>query len=419
MGAEPRFPIQEAVSSCRIGYALPANFYTSPDVFETDVEVFFHRHWIYVGLEADVPEPGDVFTLEVGRNSLLILRDDDGIVRAFHNVCRHRGARLVDEQRTTVGRLVCPYHQWTYELDGELIHAAHMGAQFDKCAFGLKPVHLRSVGGLLMVCLAEEAPSDIDRMAEVMELRLEPYNLRDAKIACEVDLIEEGNWKLAIDNNRECYHCSGSHPELSNSLNPLDIGFDPSELSATELEDYESYVRQSEAEVSRWEKLGFASSRVEEMTDCATLFRTERFAIAGAGESHTVDTRAACTKLLGSVPDPKFGDLHFWTHNSWSHFLSDHAVTTYILPLSPNRTLVRTRWLVHKDAKEGLDYDPVRLTEVWKATNQQDADLVARTQKGVEGGGYLPGPLSQHTERLVDLNLRWYLSRLAANVSRG
>jgi len=149
------------------------------------------------------------------------------------------------------------------------------------------------------------------------------------------------------------------------------------------------------------------------MTEGATLFRTQRFAMEGAGQSHTLDTEIACRKLLGTVPAKRFGDLHLWTHNSWNHFFSDHAVVTTIVPLSPTETLVRTRWLVHKDAVEGIDYDLDRLTEVWKATNQQDADLVARAQKGAESTGYLPGPFSPFTERLVELNTQWYLRRLS------
>jgi glycine betaine catabolism A len=415
MGFEPQTTVSASAAKRRHGYSLPQEFYVSREIFECDLDVFFHRHWIVVGLEIDIPEEGDVFKVDIGKTSILLVRDDDGAARAFHNVCRHRGARLVDEGKTSVGRLVCPYHQWTYDLNGDLAYAAHMGANLDKGALGLKPVHLKSIGGILMVCLAEEAPDDIDAVAAIMEPRLKPYDLGNAKIAHEIDLVEKGNWKLAIDNNRECYHCSGSHPELGNSLNVLDIGFDPAELTSEQLTEFEVHKRTMEAETAKWEAEGYPSSLVERMADCATLLRTQRFAIEGAGESHTLDTNSACRKLLGAVPAKRFGDLHLWTHNSWHHFLSDHAVVTHLIPLSPGETLVRTRWLVHRDAVEGVDYDLARLIEVWKATNQQDADLVARAQKGVESTGYAPGPLSTYTERLVDLNVRWYLDRLGVH----
>ncbi|MFX9069539.1 Rieske (2Fe-2S) protein, partial [Acinetobacter baumannii] len=96
------------------------------------IDIIFHRHWIYVGIEPDVPEPGDVVTVSVGDTSVLIVRDDDMAVRAFHNVCRHRGARLVTDEKTSVGNLVCKYHQWTYGLTGALLYAEHMGDGFDK-----------------------------------------------------------------------------------------------------------------------------------------------------------------------------------------------------------------------------------------------------------------------------------------------
>jgi len=137
------------------GHALPAGLYTREDVFKADLDVFFRRHWIYVGLECDVPEPGDAHVIDLGSSSIILLRDDDSQIRVLHNVCRHRGARLLDSGTSIVSKLVCPYHQWTYELDGELAYAPHMGTSFDKTCKSLKPVHFRSIGGLLYVCLSE------------------------------------------------------------------------------------------------------------------------------------------------------------------------------------------------------------------------------------------------------------------------
>src|SRR5215831_19499359 len=119
--------ITSLLSSRRRGHALPAGLYTRPDVFEADMKVFFGRHWICVGLECEIPEPGDVQVLDIGSSSVILLRDDDLQVRAFHNVCRHRGSRILDAGQGVVSRLVCPYHQWTYETNGQLIHAPHMG----------------------------------------------------------------------------------------------------------------------------------------------------------------------------------------------------------------------------------------------------------------------------------------------------
>lgn len=406
--------IGELLRARKPGFALPGALYASQEALEADLDVFFHKHWIVIGFEADVPEPGDVRTVDVGLSSLVIVRDDENVVRALHNVCRHRGARLVSEERGSVGRLICPYHQWSYDLNGELVYAAQMGRDFDKSCHGLKAVHLRSVGGILMACLAENAPEDIEELVAAMVPRLAPHDLRNARIAHETTIVEEGNWKLSVDNNRECYHCAGSHPELSHSITPLDIGFDPDEISEEELREWKEHNQRNAVEAQRWEECGYPSALVEAMSGRATIFRSQRFSIADAGESHTIDTRVACRKLLGDISISRLGGLHYWTHNSWSNVFSDHAVLSYIVPLAPNRTLLRTVWLVHRDAREGVDYDLPRLTEVWEATNRQDADLVAIAHRGVASSGYTPGPLSVHAERLVNLNLNWYVERLQA-----
>src|SRR5262249_48950737 len=128
--------LESLLQSRRIGYSAPAGLYTRRDVFEADLGVMFHKHWILVGLECDVPEAGDVLAVDIGRSSIAIVRGDDHEVRAFFNVCRHRGAKLLPEGPGVVGKLVCPYHQWTYELTGDLIHAPHMGQNFDASCHG-------------------------------------------------------------------------------------------------------------------------------------------------------------------------------------------------------------------------------------------------------------------------------------------
>ncbi len=415
MNAHSPLTTSDLLASYRRGYTLPAAFYTSPDIFKLDLAVFFQKHWILAGVTADIPEPGDVRKLDIGSSSVLLLRDDDMQVRAFHNVCRHRGARLIDEDKASVGRLVCPYHQWSYDLNGDLVHAAHMGKGLDRSCHGLKPVHLRVVGGLIFLCLSEDAPADMDEIAQILGDRLAPYDLGNARIAHQTTIIEPGNWKLSVDNNRECYHCEGSHPELINTFVGMDIGFNPEEVSDEERDEYARHCEIAGRQVSEWENQGFASRKVERYEGFATLFRTERFVIAGAGQSHTMDGTAACQKLLGRLTNPCFGDMHLHTHNSWSHFFADHAVISWIIPLDADRTELHTVWLVHKDAQAGTDYDHDRLTEVWLATNQQDADLVTIAQKGVSSIAYQPGPLSEFCETAVDRNIAWYVERLRAH----
>ena len=408
-------PISALLDARAEGHSLPAGLYTREDVFEADLDVFFRQHWICIGVECDVPEPGDATVVDIGKTSLILLRDDDGEIRVMHNVCRHRGSRLLDAGKTIVSKLVCPYHTWTYELSGELSYAPHMGAGFKKECRSLKPVTFKSIGGLIYICLSDNPPEDIDNLEQVMAERLAPYDIRNAKVAHEVDVIEKGNWKLTIENNRECYHCSANHPELCVSFVDLDFGFDPETLSPEDKAQAEEHFKLYAERTQQWEADGYPSTAVEQLVDCSTNFRTQRLIIAGAGESQTPDATAAVSKLLGTMTRKDLGDTHLWGHNSWKHFMGDHAVVSFIIPLSADRTLVRTKWLVHKDAVEGVDYELDKLTDVWIATTDQDSELVSRSHAGVEDPAYIPGPYSPFTETNLDKFATWYIDRMRAH----
>ncbi|MGQ9364941.1 aromatic ring-hydroxylating oxygenase subunit alpha [Azospirillum sp. ST 5-10] len=399
------------------GFSLEAPFYTSEDIFKLDMEVIFGRHWLQVGVEPDVPEPGDVLVVDVGKTSVLILRDDDMQIRAYHNVCRHRGARLVLQERASVGNLVCSYHQWTYGLDGALLAAEQMGGGFDRSCRNLKPVHLRSIGGLLFICLAENPPADIDHMAAAIEPYLLPHDIANCKVAKEIDIVEEGNWKLTMENNRECYHCMSNHPELTVPLFEYGFGFAVDGADPRRREHAAKYDALVAACHDRWEGNGLPSREIDVLSGTPTGFRVQRLPLDGAGESHTRDTRAACRKPMGALTERDIGALSFWMQpNSWNHFMGDHAVIFTVLPLGPDRTLLKTRWLVHKDAVEGVDYDPENLTFVWKATNDQDSHLVGISQAGIASPAYEPGPYSPYTEPLVEKFTAWYVERLSEHL---
>ncbi|KAA0578628.1 aromatic ring-hydroxylating dioxygenase subunit alpha [Azospirillum sp. Sh1] len=408
--------IEALLTRRKKGHSLEAPFYTSEEIFKLDMEIIFGRHWLHVGVEPDVAEPGDVMVVDIGKTSVIVMRDDDMELRAYHNVCRHRGARIILQEKTSVGNLVCSYHQWTYGQDGELLFAEHMGNDFDRKCRNLKKVHIRSVGGLIFICLAEEAPNDIDRMAAVIEPYILPHDLKNCKIAKTVDLIEKGNWKLTMENNRECYHCVSNHPELTIPLFEYGFGFAPDGTNPKRMEHAAKYDALVQSCHTSWEAAGFPSREVDRLTD-TTGFRAERLPLDGAGEAHTKDTRSASKKLLGSITERKLGALSFWTQpNSWNHFMSDHIVTFSVFPIGPDRNLLRTRWLVHKDAVEGVDYDLNRLTEVWEATNQQDADLVEISHNGALSPAYEPGPYSPYTEPLVEKFTEWYVGRMSEHL---
>ena len=394
------------------GRGLEAAFYTSSDIFDFDMEAIFARHWIHVGVEADVPAAGDFVTIDLGRYSIILVRGHDLQVRAFHNVCRHRGARILNENKGSAATLTCMYHRWTYDLTGPLRFAEHLAPDLDRSCLGLKPVNLRSLCGLLFICLAETPPDDFDEMQRQVEPFLAPHDLRNCKIAKQIDVVLNGNWKVAMENNRECYHCGG-HRELLRIFFQF-FAHSESDVKPRQRAYYERYRRIHAEMVQIWESLKLPWALVEHLDDCATAFRVERMALDNAGESYTTDTTVASKRLVGGFATPRLGALSVHTQpNSWNHFLSDHAVVFDILPLSPEKTLLRTKWLVHKDAEEGKDYDLENLTEVWRKTNEQDATFVGWNQAGISNPAYEPGHYSPN-ENQVEKFVSWYVERVAS-----
>ncbi|MDB6089127.1 MAG: (Fe-S)-binding protein, partial [Gammaproteobacteria bacterium] len=226
--------------------------------------------------------------------------------------------------------------------------------------------------------------------------------------------IEAGNWKLTMENNRECYHCTANHPELTVPLMEYGFGYQPSPENVAQMASFEELV---ERQHRGWAECGLPSVEIE-CLDHITGFRAVRLPIAGAGESQTIDTKVASRKLLGDLQRADLGGLSVWTQpNSWHHFMSDHIVSFSVLPISADRTLLRTRWLVHKDAQEDVDYSLDKLTSVWTATNDQDGSLVERAHAGVSSCAYEPGPYSPFTEGLVEKGCEWYLDRLATGLA--
>jgi Rieske 2Fe-2S family protein len=251
-------------------------------------------------------------------------------------------------------------------------------------------------------------------MRAAIEHYIAPHNIANTKVAFQKDIIEHGNWKLTMENNRECYHCSANHPELTVSLLEYGFGYQPSMENVEQVKGFEDLLARQH---QRWEACGLPSAEIDRL-EHVTGFRTVRLPMVHAGESQTLDTKVASLKPLAEFEDLDLGGLSFWTQpNSWHHFMSDHIVSFSVLPISPHKALLRTRWLVHKDAQEGVDYDLKRLTEVWDATNDQDSALVANAHQGIVSSAYEPGPYSPYTEGLVDKFCNWYLDRLGAGLA--
>lgn len=403
--------IEGLLARRREGFSLEAPFYTDAELFQADMEAIFGQQWVFAASIAELPEPGDYVTVDYGPYSLILLHNDEGGINALHNVCRHRGARIMQQPSGTTGNLVCGYHSWTYSPEGELIYASSPGEMdFDKRCFALRRAHSRVVTGLIFVCLAEDPPEDFDQVSQIFAPYVAPHELTRTKVAYQQDLIEEANWKLVMENNRECYHCDG-HPELLCSYFPT-YGL-TEELVPSHLED--AWQRSLEAEAvlqQRCQRYGLPYEVFEELDTRVAGIRVSREALDGAGESFSANGRRLSQKLLGDLPDFRLGrcSMHLQP-NSWFHFLSDHAITFSVFPLGVDRTLVRTTWLVADDAVEGVDYDLKQLTHTWEQTNIQDQELVELAQRGVSSPAYEQGPYMR-SEYQVEAFVNWYIQRM-------
>ena len=151
--------IRRLLDQRRPGHALPQAFYTDPDILQFDMEAIYGRSWIMAGFEAELPEPGCTLALTIGRNPVVVVRGRDGTLRAFHNSCRHRGAQICAPGAARRPRLVCPYHQWSYDLEGHLVNAPRMPDWFQPGEHSLNPVALRTVAGTVYICLGEQPPA--------------------------------------------------------------------------------------------------------------------------------------------------------------------------------------------------------------------------------------------------------------------
>ncbi|RUR31240.1 aromatic ring-hydroxylating oxygenase subunit alpha [Vreelandella nanhaiensis] len=387
------------------GFSLPQPFYNDARLFALDMQEVFEKEWLFAGMACEIPAKGNFMTLEVGDNPIVIVRGGEGQIHAFYNVCRHRGSRLCTKDKGKVAKLVCPYHQWTYELDGRLLFAgSDMGADFDLNQFGLKPVSVRTAGGFVFINLSDNPPA-IDDFLVTLEHYLEPYQMDNVKVAVESSIVEQANWKLVIENNRECYHCNGSHPELLNSLIEFDDTEDP---RATD--KYKDLVTRKQAdwngEQVPWQLKRFGKRN-----------RLTRTPLLDGVVSMTMDGKPACNKLMGRLTSPDMGSLRILhLPNSWNHFMGDHSVVFRVLPLGPQQTMVTTKWLVHKDAVEGVDYDPENMRRVWDATNDQDRQLAEENQRGINSKAYQPGPYSPTYEFGVIDFIDWYAERMLCNL---
>lgn len=373
-------------------HTLPQFLYNDPRAFDFDVDAMFYHSWLMAGLECELPKAGSYIALTIGRSPVIVVRDRDGEIRAFHNSCRHRGSLICQNGSGTAPKLVCPYHRWTYNLDGSLFAAQRMAEDFDKQAHGLKPVALRRIAGALFVCLSDNPPP-MGEFAEKFAEYAAPHHLNDAKLAFQSVLVEHANWKLVMENGRECYHCSTGHPELARTF-PVGMSkhFDVGEDVA---------AKKFLADMAT---IGLTTDAVE-----GSWWQLARFALAEGTVSLTMDGRHAVGKLMCDLNNGYVGSMRLAVDpHCFVHATADHVFMFSAMPVSPTETHVTGKWYVHKDAAEGVDYTVDALAELWTRTNLQDKELAENNQLGVNSLGYTPGPYSPEAETLAMRFTDWY-----------
>jgi Rieske 2Fe-2S family protein len=392
--------IRALLDQRRPGHALPQAFYNDPEIFAFDMQAIYGRSWIFAGFEIEVPDAGCTLAFSIGRSPVVIVRGRDGQLRAFHNSCRHRGAQICAEGASKRPRLVCPYHNWAYDLTGNLVNAARMADTFDPAEHSLKPMPLRAVAGTIYVCLSDTPPDFEDFEARVTPL-LAPHQLGKTKLAYQATLVEKANWKLVMENARECYHCAANHPELS-------VTFPVGRRQLSQAE-----------QVSLNER--FASRMAAQNLPCGPeegpWWQAGRFSLNEGVRSMTMDGEPCVTKTIGSVGNGDVGSLRLALEpHSFAHTLGDYAFMFSAMPTGPEETVVTAKWLVAADAVEGVDYTIPKLIELWDRTNLQDRELAENNQRGVNSTGFIPGPYSEQAEALVLRFVDWYCDTAAAYI---
>lgn len=404
--------IRNSIASRKPGYSLPREFYGEETIYRADVERIWRRGWLFAGHTCQIPQSGDYFTFDLGDDSLIVVRDDDGSINALHNLCRHRGTLLCNEASGKVGRFICPYHQWTYARDGALVSCRGMQDELDKTEFGLHRAHVLQLEGLIFVSFAVEPPDPGEAQAQIGPLA-RPQGMQRAKVAKTVDYEVAANWKIVWENNRECYHCNVNHPQY------IKANFDHYNADDTT----ERIQGQIDAATARseqkWAADGLAATHTSTgMTlfpdaDRDLWYAANRTALVDGYVSETMDG-GQVARLMGDYKDADVGTLRIRTMpNFWNHSSCDHVVSTRLLPTGPQKTTVRVIWLVHEDAVEGSDYELEDVMPFWQLTSEQDWELCERAQRGANSSRYEPGPYSTYKEYNVDGFVRWYLKQLA------
>ena len=356
-------------------HTMPRDTYTSPDIFQLEKERIFARSWLCVGRTSTFAKPGDYQLRTVADESLIMVRDRGGELHAFFNVCRHRGTRLCQETSGQLSETIqCPYHAWTYALDGRLLGAPHMNEVpgFDKKDYPLHEAAIAEWEGFVFVNIAKD-PESFEKAWAPMLKRFARFSLADLKVAHRARYEVKANWKLIFQNYSECLHCPTIHPELSLVL--------PYRSGANDL--------------------------------TAGPFLGGYMEIKEPHESATLSGKA-CGRL---VSDHIAGDdtrrAYYYTlmPNMMLSIHPDYVNFYTLTPIAVDRTIVETEWMFHSKNVGNAEFNPDDAVGFWDVTNKQDWDICERSQLGIGSRRYEPGPYSP-TESMPAAWDREYLRQM-------
>jgi Rieske 2Fe-2S family protein len=340
--------------------SLPSYYYTAPEVFQRERDLIFAQEWLCAGREEELPSPGNSTVLEVAGESILVVRTNKGELRAHYNVCRHRGARLCSASQnsewnvnivggvTPPGSIRCPYHQWTYNLEGELIGAPFLkeAEGFCKEDFSLYPVGADTWGGFFFLNLnSQSVPAERRRVRSQLGPaveRIRRYPLAALRTGRSITYDVAANWKLILENYNECYHCGGLHPELCEIVPDF---------------------RKAGGSNLTWE------DGIPHRDGAYTFTRTgttNRAPFPGLNEEEKLRHK---------------GELCF--PNLMLSLACDHVAAFLLWPLAPNRTRIVCSFLFHPDEIAKPSFDPADAVDFWDLVNRQDWAICERVQGGV------------------------------------
>ena len=344
---------------------LPQQYFVSEKIFEEERTKIFARQWVLVGHQSQIANAGDYFTAQVADESLIILRDQRSSIRGFYNVCRHRGTRLCQDSSGQIRAIQCPYHAWTYALDGRLIGAPHMDEVpgFDKADYSLHAVDLALWEGFIFVNLAGQNASterggyiSLEEWFAPLAEKFTHWNLPKLRSARRIEYDVRANWKLIFENYSECYHCPGVHPALS-KLTPYDS---------------------AENDLSEGPFLG------------GFMRITKGRSLSMSGN--------ACALPVGDIKAEDHARVFYYSifPNMLLSLHPDYVMVHQIWPKSPERTRILCDWFFHPDASGVSDprYNPDDAIEFWDMTNKQDWHVCELSQQGIASCTYEPGPYS-------------------------